>query len=169
MHAGLLPKPPFWDFHRLGYPHKPCELPEKMTPIMIRCLNVTPKSVVLTPSCSILGVEEVVVDFVDLVEADDSGDEEGICRRQQVNRKLVFDPEALPLTNGTVGSDTPALDSAEVVPPVENSEAGAHPSTEDTKTNVAVISENLEETVPKKTIRSSQGQETMRLSRARLM
>jgi hypothetical protein len=116
-----------------------------------------------------LGVEEVVVDFVDLVEADDSGDEEGICRRQQVNRKLVFDPEALPLTNGTVGSDTPALDSAEVVPPVENSEAGAHPSTEDTKTNVAVISENLEETVPKKTIRSSQGQETMRLSRARLM
>jgi hypothetical protein len=129
IHAGLLPKPPLWDFHRSRYPRELFLSPEKITPSMIRCLNVIPKSVTLTAACPDLGVKEVVVDFFDLVEADDSGDEEGILRRNQiVDRDLVFDPEALPFKNGSIHSVKPVLSTQEVVPPLDVGECDVYTS-----------------------------------------
>ncbi|KAI2502543.1 hypothetical protein MHU86_11890 [Fragilaria crotonensis] len=153
IHAGLLPKPPLWDFHRSRYPRELFLSPEKMTPSMIRCLNVMPKPVTLRAACPDLGVQEVVVDFFDLVEADDSDDDEGILRRKQVvNRKLSFDPETHPFKNGMTHSDNPASGSTEAVLPMEKDDV-VFPSTIDTKTDFPVASKHPEETLPNKRLR----------------
>lgn len=76
--AGLLPKPPLWEYHRSRYPRELFCSPEKMTPSMIRCLNVSAQPKILTAGNQELGIPEVIVDFFNLVEADDSSvDERG--------------------------------------------------------------------------------------------
>lgn len=91
--AGLLPKPPLWEYHRSRYPRELFYSPEKMTPSTIRCLNVVAQPMTLTPGNKELGIPEVVVDFFNLVEADDSSlDEQGDDQLQKglAERKLDF-------------------------------------------------------------------------------
>ena len=91
------------------------------------------------------------MDFFDLVEADDSADEEGILRRNQiVDRDLVFDPEALPFKNGSIHSVKPVLSTQEVVPPLDAGECDVYPSSVATKTDVPAISTHPDETITKK-------------------
>jgi hypothetical protein len=93
--AGILPQPPLWDFHRSSYPRLSPPAETKMTPSMIRCLNVSPQRIVVTPGNEELQIPEVIVDFFDLVEADDSSIDEGDeqSENELPRRKLDFEAD----------------------------------------------------------------------------
>ena len=160
IHAGLLPKPPLWDFHRSRYPRELFLSPEKMTPSMIRCLNVMPKSITLTESRPELGVDEVVVDFFDLVDADDSddNDDEKTIRRKRVNRKLEFHPDARPVKNGTSQSEITSTDTTGIFPLVKKEAGDACPDSTDTTADHVETSTHPEEALPNKRQRNVDGE-----------
>jgi hypothetical protein len=92
--AGILAKPPLWEHHSLQHPRREEDLsPPKMTPSMIRCLNVSPERILLTAGNEESGSPEVIVDFFDLTDADNSsvdGDDEQL-QNGQPRRKLDFE------------------------------------------------------------------------------
>lgn len=158
IHAGLLPKPPLWDFHRTRYPRELFLSPEKMTPSMIRCLNVMPKSITVTGARPDLGLKEVVVDFFDLVDADDSNDDEEMIRRKRVNRKLEFHPEALPTNNETNQSDMTCSEISRDASPVKNSEGGeCLPTVEATADSIETLTHH-DEGMPTKRQKNGRGE-----------
>ena len=110
IHAGLLPKPPLWDFHRARHPRQLFSA-KKSTPSMTRCLNVTPRSKTLTPANTELGTQEVVVDYFDLVEADESSDEGG---QPLVKRRLDFGEPTLEKISESSPTPRRTVDSAHV-------------------------------------------------------
>lgn len=71
--AGLLPRPPFWDTARIKHPREIFS-PKKISSSTQRCLEVQPKPLVAVPENKELGLVEKVVDFFDLVVADNSDD-----------------------------------------------------------------------------------------------
>lgn len=144
--AGILPKPPLWDLHRLEHPPA-LSSPKKMTRSKIRCLNVTPKSITVMLECPDLGLEEKVVDFFDLVDADNSDDEE---ERKHVNRKLEFHPETPPIMNETSQSDEPCSEPSGNAPLVNSTAEDEELST----VNATAYSAHPEEAMPRKRLRS---------------
>lgn len=106
--AGLLPKPPVWDFHRAQYPRELFS-PSKRTPSMTRCLNVTPKTKVMTPADPTKGIEEVRVEEFDLVEADHSDSEENAADGKQPSMQAAQDiPEENESKQANTSDDEPA-------------------------------------------------------------
>ena len=94
--AGILPKPPLWEYHRLKHPRREHDISlPKMTPSMIRCLNVSPERILLTPGKEELGISEVIVDFFDLMDADNSSSDEDDEQSQNglPRRKLDFEAD----------------------------------------------------------------------------
>lgn len=108
--SGALPKPPLWDYHRNQHPRELFSPPSKRTPSWVRCLNVQPKTTIMTPADPEKGIEEVQAALFDLVEADTSDVEKADdehssasmlgstpddeTRRQGANRKLDFAPRS---------------------------------------------------------------------------
>ena len=68
--AGILPKPPGWEWRHHAEPGKAYSIST------IKCLAVEPESIVLIHENAALGQKEVTVDLYDLVEADESDEEE---------------------------------------------------------------------------------------------